>query len=651
MAGRVGALAFALSLLIAAPAWADLRVETEITYTADVAAGSLGLESHIRLTNLTPDETDGVQIIRYFYDHIQIRVPDTVEDFTATSGGSGLDFSLEPTGRPEDEGFLRATIGLGRRLFFEESMDLVVSYRIPGDPPRSDTTFRINPAYISFGVAGWGDPGRVTVNVVAPATFDLRLEESDWDSSRVEGGNRVFTVTDIADPAGFLIQVRGYDDGALATVTATAVGLEVVVRSWPNDDEWSALVVDTVVQGLPQLSRLIGLDMPEGPLEIRESADVTLAGYGGWYLQAEELIEIGEWASPQLVLHELSHMWFNHRLFRERWIHEGLAEEYSTRAAHQAGLLDEGTVRPRAAPAPSPLVGPLNDWVIPTELGEQLERDEVAEYEQHGYRASFWVLQELVREIGTASMTDVLRAAAEHRIAYRGAPEPERVEPPNDWRRFLDLLEELGGSSRAEDLFATHVTDEDLSERARARESYQALLARSGWQAPYYVRDAMARWDFAEALARIDQAEAIVDRYLVTEENYTTLGLAGPGVLQDEYEWSTTSLDGALGLADRLVETSAEVVEAQHALGRERGVLMAVGLIGSDPEGGFRAALEALDSGELATASALAVDLVALVANAERNGVQRLVIGGAILLLLLLAAYLAVRRRRPAPDD
>ena len=155
-------------MVLATPAWGDLRLQTEITYTADVSEGNLLLESQIRLTNLTPDESDGLQIIRYFYDHIQIRVPETVQGFRATSGGSDLGFSLQSTGQPEDEGFLLATIGLGRRLVFEESMDLAVSYQIPGDLPRSETTFRITPAYITFGVAGWGDPGGVTVNVIAP---------------------------------------------------------------------------------------------------------------------------------------------------------------------------------------------------------------------------------------------------------------------------------------------------------------------------------------------------------------------------------------------------------------------------------------------------------------------------------------------------
>lgn len=638
-------------MVLATPAWGDLRFQTEITYTADISDGNLLMESSIRLTNLTPDETDGLQIIRYFYDHIQIRVPETVQGFRATSGSSDLGFSLQPTGRPEDEGFLIATIGLGQRLFFEESMDLVVSYQIPGDPPRSETTFRINPAYISFGVAGWGDPEGVTVNVIAPATFDLRLEGSDWDTTRVEGDNRVFTATDIAEPADFFIQVRGYDDGALASETVTAAGLDVMVRSWPDDEEWGTLVSETVSQGLPELQRLIGLDPPEVDLEIRESADVTLAGYGGWYLVAEDLIEIGEWASPHLVLHELSHMWFNQSLFLERWIHEGLADEYATRAAHNVGLGSEQSVRPRAAPMVSRLVGPLNDWVIPTGLERELERDELEDYEGYGYRASFWVVQELVDEIGVEAMSAVLEAAANRHIAYQGAPEPEQVGPHNDWRRFLDLVEELGRSQRAEQLFTTYVTDEDLTQRAEARAAYQQLTTAAGWQSPFYVREPMSEWDFPTAMARIEETATVAEMRDRIEANNTTLGVETSETLREAYEHATGSVSEVIALANHQLEASTAVLTAHEALGSQRNLVMDIGLAGADPESRYQQAVVALSSEDLDQAYALAVEVVDLLSRAERMGTQRLLVGAPLLLLILLAGYLAVRRRRQALDE
>ena len=42
-------------------------------------------------------------------------------------------------------------------------------------------------------------------------------------------------------------------------------------------------------------------------------------------------------------------------------------------------------------------------------------------------------------------MRRVLAAAQDHQIAYAGQRAPETVSGPNDWRRLLDLLDEVGG--------------------------------------------------------------------------------------------------------------------------------------------------------------------------------------------------------------
>ena len=634
-----------LALSFAVPARADLSFDTELTYTADVEQGSLSLLAEVTLTNLTPDESDGIQIIRYFYDHVQLRIPATAQGFRATSGGVELEHSLESL---DNEDLLLATVSLGRRLFYQEEMELQLEYAIPGDPPRSPTVFRLNPAYISFGVAAWGEAGRVRVNVVAPASFDLRVEDSDWDRVEVVDDNRVYTVSSIAEPESFFIHVRGYNDDALASHRVDIPGFDVVVRPWPDDEEWAAVVTEAVRLGLPELQNLVGLEWwPESTMEIRESADVTLAGYGGWYLHSSHLVEVGEWADAQVVLHELSHTWFNPALFSERWIQEGLAEEYATRAAHNVGLRDESRVRPRMAPTPSRLVGPLNNWVIPTELETEMDQATITEYESYGYRASFWVVQQLVDEIGVEGMSSVLEAAASNTIAYLGAPPPEPATRPADWRRFLDLVQELAGSEQAEALFQTYVTDEDLSARAEARAAYQELTnTTTGWHAPYYVRHAMSAWDFDAALDRIDEALSVVQDGEEVGTNYTAVGLEPPRSLQEAYEKASESMDEPAAMASQMLAASEAVVSARQALEQDRGLMTRVGLIGSDLDSMYRSAREDLGSAALDEAAATAAEVVDLVDGAERRGVQRTAGAGGLAVAASLAAVVMSRRRQ-----
>lgn len=643
----MGLAALLLALFVAAPAHADLELETDVTYIADVDEASLRLEATISLTNMTPDESDGIHIIRYVYDHFQLRIPTTAQGFRATSGGAQLEHSLETL---DEDGLLLATIGLGRQLFYQESMDLHLEYSIPGDPPRSETLFRINPAYISFGVAAWGSPGQATVNVVAPASFDLRLEESDWDRVEVVDGNKVFTITSISEPETFFVHVRGYNDDDLAAHQVGVPGFDIVVRPWPDDDEWANLVVEAVRLGLPELQRLVGLEwLQDTALQIRESADVTLAGYGGWYLHSDNLVEVGEWANPQVVLHELSHAWFNPSLFTERWIQEGLAEEYATRAAHNTGLADETRIRARRAPTPIPLVGPLNDWVIPTELGNEMDRATIEEYERYGYRASLWVIQELVDEIGVAGMGNVLEAAFTGTIAYQGAPPPETVPGPADWRRFLDLVQEVGGSEGAESLFETYVTDESLAERRHARMAYQELAATTGgWQPPYYVRSALSDWAFGAVLDRIDQAWVVLQVAEAAEANLTTVGLEPSASLQELYENATESLEAPAKLADRLLVASEAVLSAREALDRDRSLMTQVGLIGSDLDLLYNSARGHLAEEALDSASAIAAEVMAELERAEGRGTQRTMGAGAVALTLSAVGLVAVRRGRGA---
>ena len=106
-------------------------------------------------------------------------------------------------------------------------------------------------------------------------------------------------------------------------------------------------------------------------------------------------------------------------------------------------------------------------------------------------------------------MREVLAAADDQAIAYPGAPKRETqtlVATFKDWRYFLDLLEQVGGSTpggRAlRDLGR-------LGRRApvagRPRAARRAVTTRlveraDGWQPAYAIRAQMARWALVDAV-------------------------------------------------------------------------------------------------------------------------------------------------------
>ncbi len=626
----------------AAGAAADdgLRWESEITYSADVDGGLLQLRSEMTFTNLTPNTQEGNVITRHFFTGVQFFVPDTVQNITATSGTRQLDVTFEPIDDPEFEGAVRAKIEFGENLFFRQSTDVTLEYEIRGDEPRSETTFRVNPAYLSFGVWGWGDSGRVTVNIVVPDTFEVDLGDRSYTTTS-EDGRLTYTVSDIEDVDNFYIYVQARNDDALATQPAVPASFNIEVRSWPDDPLWSQDVLDAVEVGLPELQRLVGLEWPpEETLEIIESQQVTLAGYGGWYLGGEGKIEIGEWVDPHLVLHELSHTWLNHGLFQERWIIEGLAEEFAAQAVLNTGLDGPLEIRPQQAPVKEERSVWLNDWVVPDP-----ETADFEEYEQYGYITSFWVIQELVEEIGPEAMAAVVEAAALDLIAYRGEPDPERVDPADDWRRFLDLVQELAGSESAEALFEDYVAGSGLDERTRARASYAELIASGeGWSVPYYVRMPMGEWDFAVAEERMDEAMVIIAMADAIAAGAESLSVVAPPSLESAYELAAEDLDEAGNLARIQLDAMETLLAAKESVEADRGLLEQIGLIGANPETALARATTAFATDEFDGAKVEAAALVALIEDAGSAGQTRLVILGGV--TLLGAGGLAVRRRR-----
>ena len=315
----------------------DLNWETDVTYSVDVDQGFLHVESELILTNQKPNTQSGNTITQFFFEGIELQIPESVTNVSITTNGQDLDYSFDALEGEEFEGFKTVVIEFARNLFFNQSTTILVEFGLAGDAPRSETPFRINPAYVTFGAFSWGDPDQTTMRIVLPSTFDIEIVGGSYASGLSEG-LVVYTIDHFDNPDSGFVYIQARNDDALTQSLASTEGYGVVVRAWPGDMIWETDVLDAVELGLPALAKLVGLDWnPTNDLEIVESQEVSLAGYGGWYLSGEDLIEIGEWVDPHLVLHELSHSWFNSGLFQERWITEGLADSFALAAADLGG--------------------------------------------------------------------------------------------------------------------------------------------------------------------------------------------------------------------------------------------------------------------------------------------------------------------------
>ena len=62
-----------------------------------------------------------------------------------------------------------------------------------------------------------------------------------------------------------------------------------------------------------------------------EVAASEIEGYAGFFDSAHDRITISEDLDDLVIVHEASHAWFDGNLFQERWIGEGLADEYASR--------------------------------------------------------------------------------------------------------------------------------------------------------------------------------------------------------------------------------------------------------------------------------------------------------------------------------
>ena len=238
-------------------------------------------------------------------------------------------------------------------LNFRQSRNIRIEYELPSGKPRSSGDIRVGAAFATFTAWSWGDPGRSTVRIVMPKGFTdsgygetLKLTEEE-DRILLSSGT-------IRDPAGWYAVIIADRPGSLTDVHVGTAESPIVVQAWPEDTAWRDQVSRVLDEGVPVLQELVDLEWPvSGDLTVTEVHTPLLEGYAGVYSSLSDTIRISEDLDAQTVLHEASHAWFDQAFVDERWIVEGLAEEYAARARERLGLDGPAApIRPTRATRP-----------------------------------------------------------------------------------------------------------------------------------------------------------------------------------------------------------------------------------------------------------------------------------------------------------
>lgn len=621
-----------------------LDYRTSATYTLVPEDGVVRVTVDVRATNTTANSvrrTDTEVITtRYYFDGLTFPVQDEAAGVRAVDDGTRL-----RTRTIERDGYDEVRITFARPIYRGQSASFRVTYDLPGGPPRSSSEVRVGTAFSTF--LAWVAGDRATLRVVIPAGFDVETYGSEVEETVADG--RTLLRASVDDPSRWSVRVLADRPEALSTDRLPiAGGVGVIVRGWPEDAEWRERVGEVLTEGMPVLRDLVGLSWPvANDLEVREVYTPLLHGYAGTYDTVTDEIDISEDLDELVIIHEAGHAWFNRRLFRERWINEGLADLY---AALTLAELGEGSERPFGVSPTHEAAVPLADWGEPTSLDDE----DTEARELYGYEASWTVLERIHDEIGDDGMREVLAAAAASTIPYRGDGSPEVVGGFREWRRLLDLVEEVGGAEDVSELFREWVVPErahaELEKRAEVREAYAALeAAAEGWAVPTGIRRLMTDWRFDQATARIEDAAEVIEQREAVEALAAAEGLEVPEGLEAAFESAGSGLGDARALVDEQLESLETVAAADDAVAAPRDPIVAIGLVGEEPEAGLAAARTAWSAGRLDEAVAAAEGAVATLTAAPDVGRTRVVVAVLALLAVLMLAVLAralVRRRR-----
>ncbi|HJP90207.1 MAG TPA: hypothetical protein VJ850_14325 [Candidatus Limnocylindrales bacterium] len=589
--------------------------------------------------------------ILYYYNSEYIWLEKDATNLKATGNFSSMRITKEKTsGQYSEYRFHWEPV-----VFYGKTKSLHITYQIPSGAPRSNSWFRISPAYLDFCVISTGlDGGSTTVKVPIAYRMSVDTEEGGKFGERNDGVTRTYTTGNLPDATKFWGCLSGeQDDKYVSTKATSPSGREIDIQAWPDDPTWATEIGTQLDPVLTDLEALVGAGLPgKGPISIREVGVGSLGQYAGFFDPETGVARIGEDLEAKgLITHELSHAWFNGDLFQAHWLSEGYAE--------WARISIDTDHCPAPASYPGKGSPNLENWQFagPRATDEELD---VIDYQ---YAASCALISQVATRIGDGGMRAVLDALLNHHLAYSDGVEVLTSSfAAASWQTWLDAVDEIGlakqnaagDAATIADLLApygiTASSRTTLKTRADARGAYHTLQALLGeWQMPPTILQNMAGWHFDLATSAMKTATEV---YNESAEVETVLpgasGMHGEARTQLESATSQRVLDLALQAADARLAAAHAVADARTALGAPRDLVAQVGLIGTDLQPTLDAAIKAVVDDDAMSARAGADAIQAALADAPKQGQLRLMlaIGIPLLLLLLLIVFLVFRRRR-----
>lgn len=678
---RVIALGLVSVLAVASPALAQDGLDEvgRTTWEVRPSAGVVDVTIQLTLRNDTPDTPEG----RTYFDGYGIGLP--MEPTSVEVRSEGEVVGHEPT--TLDDGVPGITWAFPERLYNDQSRTFRIDVRFASAPPRSDITQgpRVTQTFVMVPVWAWGaDDADLVVRVPVDLDAHLGLVEP----TDVRGSTAVFRREDATTFSEFLVGASDEVDRTSESVPVD--GTTVEVEAWPDDPEWGRKVGAFAREALPALADWTGTDWQEDRLVIRETARPVAEGWAGWNDPDANVISVGEDFDRGLWTHELSHNWFDASEFSDEWLREGLAETVTTQ------LADELRIREPAPARPTDL--PLSEWRdIVVRADPAVGEDPVGWYETTDelYAGAHHVVGTVADEVGQETFRKMVRMTLAEESAWGdlGTAVPNSAA---DWREFLDLAEQVGGSRKARNVVLDQVIPDDLvpqtRERLAARDraiERREALADDPWGVPTTINADMHVWRFDEVEAGVTEALAVRERTHALVARADGMGQDLPDLRQDWIDGSFTTLGRRvdtleavlddLAALDRQVERAdlpppaldvdtstddvttvtarieaargavARLVGAEQALDRVADDPVAeVGLAGDDPAALRDRARDALRDGEVDEVVAATGELDELVAGATDRGRQRLGAGAiaALFVVGLIVALVAWRRRR-----
>jgi hypothetical protein len=458
----------------------------------------------------------------------------------------------------------------------------------------------LEPGAMVFDVYTPGPEGAV----VQPAVVELPVEfESTASWPRVTddalGDGRAAFVVETPGPYQ-TVSVGFVDRGSFVTRTVDRpAGL--TIANWTATDRWTADIEQRASAVVDELDAWFGPH--DGVFEVRRGLPTD--GHppvlvGEEVADGEVPVVVVETDAAAAIDHQLAHVWLADVPVDEAWFVEGSAAAF-------------------AGDQPNP--GGASEIVAP-----------------------------LVDEIGARGIRAVIDALRTQTITYPGIEREVQPLPP-DWRTVLDLLEGVGGSSTASDLFRSAVVDAteaaEIELRAAARTDFSALADRAGsWTLPPLLRSPMAEWDFAGFFSRQASVSDVIARRDSLQAWASDLDLVDPDDAQELFEQAEVDMAEITALFDERQAALEAFSEAKRLVTGDRGLLARVGLIGDTPDADLEQLRESWAAGDYRSVERGGLELVDLVEGAVGQGTLRILFPTVLVIAMWQSVAWMVRRRR-----